>query len=199
MDWSTIISLTVFAHVAAFTPGPNNVMLAASGANYGMRATYAHIAGVNIGFLSLVTAAGLGLSGLFLAIPQLYDIMRVASFGFLIYLAWKIANAGPIEDAKKTKPLSFQASFAFQWINPKAVTVTISTITAYTSGLDSVYQSLAIILIVFGIATFGSTIAWTYAGQVIGRFLKEDRTRRLFNRLMAALLVICLLPVIISI
>ena len=198
MDLATMISLSVFSAIAAFTPGPNNLMLAASGANYGFRLTIAHICGVTAGFMLLVLAAGLGLSGLFLALPELYDVLRLLSLGFLIYLGWKIANAGPIENTKSSKPLSFGAAFAFQWVNPKAITVTISTITAYTGASGTPYFDLTIILAIFLTVTVGSTVAWTIAGQMIGRFLRDDRTRRLFNYTMAGLLVASLSPIILS-
>ena len=198
MDNATIISLVIFSHVAAYTPGPNNLMLAASGVNYGVRRTIPHISGVTAGFMLLVFAAGLGLSSLFTALPELYNVMRVLAFGFLIYLGWKIAMAGPIEDAKSSKPLSFTAAFIFQWINPKAVTVTLSTITAYTGNTQTPYSDLAIILVVFFITTLGSTVAWTIMGHYIGKLLKNEKTRRLFNILMAITLIVSLMPVIFS-
>ena len=198
MDYTAIISFTTFASIAAISPGPNNIMLAASGANFGVKRTIPHIAGVTIGFLGLVLASGIGLSGLFAALPQLYDVMRVLALFFLFYLAWKIANAGPIEEARSSKPLSFTAAFLFQWVNPKATTVTISAITAYTSSADSFFTNLILILIIFGIATIISTVAWTIAGQFIGQFLQQKNRRLLFNYMMAGLLIAALLPVILS-
>ncbi|MFZ8993163.1 MAG: LysE family translocator, partial [Candidatus Puniceispirillaceae bacterium] len=82
MDLSTALSFTLFAFVAAFTPGPNNVMLAASGANFGFRASLPHIFGVFTGFILLVVAAGFGLAGLFAAFPALYDILKIISIIF---------------------------------------------------------------------------------------------------------------------
>ena len=198
MDYTTIISFTTFASIAAVTPGPNNLMLAASGANYGFQRTIPHLSGVTIGFLTLVLASGLGLSGLFTALPHLYDVMRVLSLIFLVYLAWKIANAGPIEEARSSKPLSFGGAFMFQWVNPKAIPVTISTITAYASSADSFFTDLLLIIVIFGISTIISTIAWTIAGQFIGQFLKQKRRRQMFNYTMSGLLVAALLPVILS-
>ena len=198
MDFATILSLALFANVAAFTPGPNNVMLAASGANYGFRRTLPHMLGITIGFMLLIFTAGLGLSRLFMAFPELDMILRVLSLGFLFYICWKIAMAGPIEDATASKPLSFGAAFAFQWINPKGVTVAISTITAYTGASLTPAFDLTVIVIIFTSATFASTVAWAIAGQMIGRFLKNDKARRGFNYTMAALLVISLAPVIVK-
>lgn len=198
MDIATILSLALFSTVAAFTPGPNNLMLAASGVNYGFRRTIPHISGITAGFLVLIFAAGLGLARLFQAFPELHDILRILSVGFLLYLGWKIAMAGPIDDAKSSKPLSFGTAFAFQWVNPKGVTVTISTITAYTGASATPYFDLAVIMVIFALTTIGSTVAWAIAGQFIGLFLKNEKARRVFNFIMAALLVISLMPVIFS-
>lgn len=199
MDIATIISLAVFSTVAAFTPGPNNLMLAASGANYGFRQSIPHIAGITVGFMLLIFSAGLGLAKLFITFPDLHDILRILSLGFLMYLAWKLANAGPIKDANSSKPLSFGPAFAFQWVNPKGVTVTISTITAYTGASATPYFDLSVIMVIFTATTIGSTIAWALAGQIIGHFLKNDRARKAFNYAMAGLLVISLLPVIVAV
>ena len=198
MDTATIVSLALFSTVAAFTPGPNNLMLAASGVNYGFQRTLPHIGGITVGFLLLILAAGLGLARLFIALPELHTILRILSLGFLLYLGWKIAMAGPIEDARSSKPLSFGAALAFQWVNPKAITVTISTITAYTGNSTSPYTDLAIIFVIYAITTIGSTVAWAIAGQMIGYVLKDNKKRRLFNYMMAGILVISLLPVVLS-
>ena len=198
MDATTIVSLALFSTVAAFTPGPNNLMLAASGVNYGFRRTLPHISGITVGFLLLILAAGLGLARLFIALPELHTILRILSLGFLIYLGWKIAMAGPIEDASSSKPLSFGTALAFQWVNPKAITVTISTITAYTGNSATPYTDLAIIFVIYAITTIGSTVAWAIAGQMIGHVLKDRKTRRLFNFTMAGILVASLMPVVLS-
>jgi hypothetical protein len=107
MDLPTLLSFSLFAFVAAFTPGPNNVMLAASGANFGFRASLPHILGVFAGFMILVVAAGFGLASLFAALPALYDILKIISILFLLYLAWKIANAGRAETRHDDRPLRF--------------------------------------------------------------------------------------------
>ena len=198
MDFAAIISFTLFAFIAAFTPGPNNVMLAASGANYGIRQTLPHMWGVTIGFLALVLAGGLGLTSLFLTFPEIYNVMRIAALGFLFYVAWKIAKAGPVSEASSAKPMSFTAAFLFQWVNPKGTSVVLSAITAYIGAGDTLFRDLAIIIVIFGIATFLSTLAWAGLGKAIGRFLQNDQLRKRFNYSMAAILVVALIPVIFS-
>ena len=161
MDSATLISFATFALVAAYSPGPNNVMLAASGANFGFRRTLPHIFGILFGFCSLVVAAGLGLATLFVAIPWLYNVLKVMSVLFLLYLAWKIGSAAQATTKARPKPLSFFQAASFQLINPKAITVIISAVTAYTSKAENVGAEVTILLIVFATATICATCTWT--------------------------------------
>ena len=198
MDISTIISFVTFATVASFTPGPNNVMLAASGANFGFRQTLPHILGIVFGFCTLVVAAGLGLATLFAALPWLYDALKIISFVFLLYLAWKIGSAGRAKTKDKDKPLSFLQAASFQLINPKAVTVVISSVTAYTSTAENVGAAVTILLVVFATATICATCTWAVFGTAIARVLNNQHRLRLFNITMALLLLGSLLPSIIA-
>ena len=198
MDLPTIVSFTLFASVSAFTPGPNNIMLAASGANFGLRASLPHILGVSVGFISLVIAAGFGLARLFAAFPNLYDVMKIVSFIFLIYLAWRIGSAGRAQSQQPNKPLQFWQAAMFQLVNPKGVSVIISSVTAYTSSATTVASEVFVLFVVFSFVTVGSTITWTLFGLVIGQVLHTPKRLQLFNITMASLLLISLIPVIIT-
>jgi len=199
-------AFAIFATIAAFTPGPNNIMLAASGANFGFGRTIPHILGITAGFMSVVIAGGLGLGSLFSIAPLSYDILRVFAFGFLIYLGYKLALTMPSEDkeltrqiegvsmAERSKPLSFWAAFAFQWMNPKALIVVFSAITAYMSNGPAFLVSLTSITIIFFIVTILSTVLWCWLGTIIAHFLSTPRAYRIFNISMAILLVASLLP-----
>ena len=196
MDSSTLISFATFALVAAYSPGPNNVMLAASGANFGFRRTLPHIFGILIGFCSLVVAAGLGLATLFVAMPWLYNVLKVMSVLFLLYLAWKIGSAGRATTQVRPKPLSFVQAASFQLINPKVITVIISSVTAYTSKAENVGAEVTVLLIVFAIATICATCTWTVFGTVIAHLLNNKTRLHQFNITMALLLVASLFPAI---
>ncbi|MGB1866961.1 MAG: LysE family translocator [Candidatus Puniceispirillaceae bacterium] len=198
MDSSTLISLATFAMVTAFTPGPNNVMLAASGANFGFRRTLPHIFGILVGFCSLVLAAGLGLATLFAMLPWLYDLLKIISFLFLLYLAWKIGSAGRTTTKDKDKPLSFVQAASFQLINPKGIMVIISSVSAYTSTAENVGAEVTILLFVFAIVTFCATCTWTVFGTGIAQLLTSHTRLRQFNVTMALLLVASLLPSILE-
>jgi threonine/homoserine/homoserine lactone efflux protein len=195
MDLPTILSFTLFASVSALTPGPNNIMLAASGANFGFRASLPHILGISVGFISLVIASGFGLASLFNAFPSLYGILKIFSFTFLVYLAWRIASAGQAETHRPSKPLRFWQGAMFQLVNPKGVSVIISSVTAYTSSASAVASEVFVMFVVFSFVTVGSTCTWTLFGLVIRQVLNTQKRLRLFNVTMASLLLASLLPV----
>ena len=198
MDLPTILSFTLFASVSAFTPGPNNIMLAASGANFGFRASLPHILGVSAGFITLVIAAGFGLASLFASFPGLYDVLKIISFVFLLYLAWKIGSAGRTKTQQRDKPLKFSQGAMFQLINPKGISVIISSVTTYTSSATAAKNEILVLFIVFSLVTIASTCTWTLFGMVIRKVLSTQKRLRIFNIVMAGLLLASLLPTIVT-
>jgi len=172
-------------------------MLAASGANFGLRRTLPHIFGICAGFLSMVIAASFGLTSIFSALPQLLILFKIAGGLFIVYLAWKIATAAPQQDNPQVnQPISFTAAALFQLVNPKAVIVIISAISTYAGTSASPLQATILITSIFAFVTISSTLLWGYGGELLGRLLKKRTHLRLFNAAMAFLLLVTLLPVI---
>ena len=188
-------ALLSFAFVTSVTPGPNNLMLMASGANFGVRRTLPHMLGVGIGFTFMVVAVGLGLDRLFLLWPPLHMILKVASVGYLLWLAWKIARAGsPGEGRAGAHPMSFLGAAAFQWVNPKAWAMALGAIALYAP--ERSLAALALVAGVFGLVNLPTVSLWAAAGQGLRRVLTSPARLRAFNWTMAALLVASLLPVV---
>jgi threonine/homoserine/homoserine lactone efflux protein len=108
MSYDILTALIGFAFVSSITPGPNNMMLLASGANFGLRRSVPHMLGISIGHSFMVTLVGLGLGGVFVAYPASYTAMKVASVAYMIWLAWKIAHAAAPKAAESQgKPFTF--------------------------------------------------------------------------------------------
>ena len=186
-----------FAVVAGFTPGPNNLMLAASGANFGFRRTLPHLLGIVCGFPLVVLAVGLGLGAAFQRHPEVHAVMKFVGAAFLMYLAWRIATAGPgTPGTTPGRPLTFLEATLFQWVNIKGWVFAIGAIATFTTVGGRVSSELAVILAISVLVTIGSTTAWTGFGVGLSRFLQESpQTRRVFNVGMALLLVLSILPV----
>ena len=195
MTYELLTALFTFALVTVITPGPNNLMLMASGANFGFRRTLPHMLGIGIGFPAMIFLVGIGVMQVFDLWPLSYVILKVLSVAYLLYLAWKIANAAPPKGATAGgKPLTFLQSAAFQWVNPKAWSMALSAITLYASSRD-----LPAVMWVAGVyvcVSFLSTTGWTVLGQQMRRLLANPVRMRVFNWIMALLLVATLIPVL---
>lgn len=188
METQALLALLAFGVVSSFTPGPNNLMLMASGANFGVARTMPHLWGVVIGFCAMIVIVGLGLFGLFHAWPASFTVLKVVSVAYTLYLAWKIARSGaPHMGGSSGRPLTFLQGAAFQWVNPKAWTMGLSAITLYAP--DARLSSILIIAAVFGVMSLASTATWMLMGRSIGRWLSSRRRLLAFNYAMAALLV----------
>ncbi|WP_104017457.1 LysE family translocator [Roseovarius nitratireducens] len=197
MTLDLLAALATFALVTVITPGPNNLMLMASGTNFGFVRTIPHMLGIGLGFPLMVACVGLGVMQVFDLWPLSYTLLKTVSVAYLLYLAWRIANAAPPASADgpaEGRPLTFLQSAAFQWVNPKAWTMALSAITLYATGRD-----LMAVLWVAGVYVAVSTISttsWTVLGQQVRRLLKNPARLRVFNWVMALLLVATLVPVL---
>lgn len=171
-------------------------MLLASGANFGFRRTLPHMLGISIGHAFMVTLVGLGLLQLFNAVPVSYVIMKVLSAAYLLYLAWKIANAAPPADKSSTaKPFSFLQAAAFQWVNPKAWYMALTAQTQFAQPEWGVWSAI-IIALVFALVNFPSVTVWAYLGVQVKAWLSTPTRLRAFNITMALLLVATLYPML---
>ena len=199
MTLATLISFSMFALMAAITPGPNNIMLAASGANYGFRRTLPHIIGICFGFGCLVIAGGFGVGRFLENFPHFFSILKVFSLLFLLYLVWKVGTASSPKLSPNSQPMRFYTAALFQWVNPKGVTVVVSSIAAYLETSSSIWQALPIMVIIFVLVTAIGTCLWALIGSAISDFLSNRKYRITFNVIMAIALLISMLPAIFSI
>lgn len=195
MSPELFIALVGFAFVTSVTPGPNNLMLMASGANFGFRRTIPHMLGVVLGFTLMVALVGVGLMSLFDSFPVAHTLLKVVSVAYLLWLAWKIANAAaPGTGGGTGKPMTFLQAAAFQWVNPKAWAMALSAIAAYAP--DRSLAAAVLVALVFGLVNLPSVSAWAVLGQQIRHVLTNATRLRLFNWTMALLLVATLCPVV---
>ena len=195
MNHDVLWALALFAFAASITPGPNNLMLLASGANFGLRRTVPHMLGVSLGHAFMVLMVGLGLAGLFSAWPPAHDILKAASVVYMLWLAWRIAQAAPREPgAAAGRPLTFLQAAAFQWVNPKGWAMALTAVSVYAPGQGA--AAMALVAAVFAAVNLPSVSVWAWFGLQMRRILTNPARLRLFNRAMAALLVASLWPVL---
>ena len=195
MDTTLLAGLAAFAFVTSITPGPNNLMLMASGANFGVRRTIPHMLGVALGFVFMVIVVGLGLVEVFERHRLAQRVLEVASVVYLLYLAWRIATAAAPDEADPSgRPFSFLQAAAFQWVNPKAWAMALTSVTVYAASRDA--ASVVAVALVFGAINLPSVGAWALLGRGMRRALTSPARLRAFNVAMALLLVASLWPVV---
>lgn len=195
MTSDVLIALILFAAVSSGTPGPNNLMLMASGANFGLRRTLPHMFGISLGHLFMVFLVGIGLGQLLETYPLLSWAMRILSTAYLLYLAWKIANAAPPEAREATgKPFTFLQAAAFQWVNPKAWYMAIYAVGNFAPE-GSGWRGALLVSGVFAMTNLPSITVWATIGTQIKRLLGKPGLLRAFNWTMAVLLILTLYPI----
>ncbi len=186
-----------FAIATAFSPGPNNLMLLSSGLTFGYRKTLSHIWGIVIGFPLMVMAVGLGVGTVFELFPKLYDILKILGMIYLLWMAWKIANSsGRFSDEgfSKKEPLSFLEALLFQWLNPKAWMMAITSTTSFTNSTENLLIQIFIIAFIYLIVGLGSTSFWALGGLFLQKIISNEHTLKWFNISMAVLIVLSVLP-----
>lgn len=193
MSFAILSALLGFAFVMTVTPGPNNLMLMASGANFGFRRTLPHRMGIVGGMSVMALLVGVGLMALFDAVPVLNLVLKVIFAGYLLWLAVKIATASlPEERDADSRPMTFLQAATFQWVNPKAWGMCLSAITLYAP--DRLLLSVAIVAAAFTLVCFPAISVWAWLRTAVRQWLSNATRLRVFNITMAALLVASLYP-----
>ena len=196
MTLSLLLSAALFSFVTSVTPGPNNTMLLASGVNFGIRRTVPHMFGILFGFATMTAGVALGVGKIFESVPAIYYGLKVLAFGYLLYLAWKIANSGPAKTGDASgKPLTFFGALALQYVNPKAWIVVASYMASFVP-IDAGSLLAVGVCAVFLVATYPGALIWAISGQVLKGWLSVPSRRRIFNYVAAILLVLSMIPVL---
>ncbi len=192
-----IVTSLPFLASMGFTPGPNNILVASSGVNFGFRATVPHILGVTVGYPLMLLLVGVGLAKIFTEVPRVHAVLKYVCIAYLLYLAWRIASA-PVLNAemrRSARPLTFLQAAAFQWVNGKGWVVALSAVSTYTVVNATLTMQVLALAALALLITLASVCCWTLFGSVLRQYLHTERRRRWFNYSMAALLVASIVPV----
>ena len=196
MTIDTFIALLLFAFTTSITPGPNNMMLFASGVNFGFRRTIPHMLGIGAGFLSLLIGVGLGLGALLHSVPVLYTALKFAGGAYLLWVAWKIGTSRTLSDGKAgAAPMTFLGAAAFQWVNPKAWVMAVTAMATYTDQNQYV-MTVMLVGLAFAAVNLPSVSTWAGFGSALREWLSVPVRLKWFNITMAVLLVISLWPML---
>ena len=196
MTHESLIALALYALVTSVTPGPNNLMLLASGVNFGFRQTIPHMLGIALGFTAMVALVGFGLGAVLTLFPIVFNVLRVLALVYMVWLSWKLASSGSLGSGEaKARPMTFIEAALFQWINPKAWAMALTATTLYTVP-DMYYLSVILVAGTFGVINLPSVSCWAGFGVALRGFLSVPARLRIFNVGMAVLLLLSTLPFI---
>ena len=196
MTADMLFAFAGFAFVTSVTPGPNNTMLLASGVNHGFMRTIPHIVGISLGCAAMLLLVGLGLGQVFATVPALYTALRYLGAAYLLWLAWKIAHAGPIQLGDRlARPMGFWQAAFFQWVNPKAWVMVVGAVTTYAPR-QGFAQGVAVITVLLVLVNAPTVCLWAGCGAALRRWLTDPGRIRAFNVTMALLLVLSLYPML---
>ncbi|MCJ9670814.1 MULTISPECIES: LysE family translocator [unclassified Neorhizobium] len=196
MSLETFLALVLFAFTTSITPGPNNMMLFASGVNFGFTRTIPHMLGIGAGFLSLLIAVGLGLGALLHSVPVVYAGLKFAGGAYLLWVAWKIGTSRSLSDGKTgAQPMTFIGAAAFQWVNPKAWVMAVTAMATYTNP-EYYLPTVMLVGLAFAAVNVPSVSTWAGFGSALREWLSVPARLKWFNITMALLLVASLWPML---
>jgi threonine/homoserine/homoserine lactone efflux protein len=197
MTTPLMLALCLFALVSSITPGPNNMMILASGVHFGVRRSLAHLLGISLGFGFMILVVGMGLQTVLAAYPMILTVLRYVGAAYLLWLAYKLATATPtsLETSRPHQPMGFGAACAFQWVNPKAWVMAITALSTYLPPNPSLWQ-VALLTAIFTAVNLPAVTTWLVFGSAMRSLLQSPQRMRIFNWSMALALVASLAPLL---
>ena len=196
--YAMLISIVSFTLATVLTPGPNNIMMLSSGLTFGYKKTIPHMIGVAIGFPLMVIAVGLGIGVMFESFPIVYKVLKYIGISYLLWMAYKIATSNDSYENKtqNTKPFTFIQAALFQWLNPKAWIMAISSTTSFIVSNHNTTLQVLIIAFIYFLSGIISTNTWTLGGVFLNKFIKNRNSVKIFNITMALFIVLSVIPFI---
>jgi len=191
--YPNLTALMILMFVAAFTPGPNNLLSSYSGFNFGIKRTLPLIYGVTFGFPLLIIIINSGLIIFFKKFPALQEIIKILGSVFILYFAYKVALNKSNEEQKIKNPAKFFNMLFFQFINPKAVLFAIIVVSTFINMNENFIRDTTIVLSVAISFSFVSIFSWCLLGKFLRKFATNEKFIQVFNYVMSFLLIVCVI------
>jgi threonine/homoserine/homoserine lactone efflux protein len=188
-----ILSMALFWIVAAYTPGPNNVIASYSGFNFGIKKTLPHIFGVALGFTFLIFLLTIGLVNVFKIFPIIQVSLKYLGSIFLVYLAYKIYFSKIDSEKKNENPVKFIETFLFQFLNPKGVLIGIIIVSTYVEHGENYLKYASQVILFAFLVSLSSITFWTFVGKYLRKFATNEKFIKYFNCVMSLLLILSII------
>jgi threonine/homoserine/homoserine lactone efflux protein len=184
------LAYATYYFVMSITPGPNNVMLTAAGANFGFRRTIPHMLGISAGCAVQLLAVCAGLGALFTKWPLLQTALQWVGAAYLLWLGWKLLRSGEVAQGKAPEPITFLQAAAFQFVNPKAWVMSLSAVSLFLPrdvGIVAATTYLLGLMLLINLPCIG---VWALFGSSLRSVLQRRTARLVFNASMAVALAV---------
>ena len=198
ISFSLLSALITYYFIMFITPGPNNAMLTASGMKFGFVRTLPHLIGIPSGHIVQIGLVSLGLGNLFLKFPDLQFYMKVLCFFYLLYLSWTIIGSFSLIKRESGRPLKLYEAAAFQFINPKAWTIAITVVSAFFPTEENFFIATAFLTLTAALVCFPSICVWAIFGNSLRLFIKDNKTKKIIEYILAVLLVLTAVVILIK-
>lgn len=197
MTMEAVLALMGFALVMSISPGPANLLLLASGANFGIVRTLPLLFGISSGFLFMVFLVGIGLGHILEHYPIIHNMLRIVCGAYVLWLAFQIGRSRSLgkDEDQMAKPIGFIKAALFQWVNPKAWAAALIVTISYVFP-GALIPSLLKMILLFALVNIPSIGLWALSGSALRRFLRDRRRLMVFNMSIASLLVLSMIPIL---
>ncbi len=198
INFSLLSALSVFYFTMFVTPGPNNAMLTASGMKFGFVRTLPHLIGIPLGHMVQIALTCLGLGSLFLKFPELQFYMKILCFLYLLYLGWKMIGSFSLIKKDSGRPLKLYEASVFQLINPKAWSIAIAVASGFFPTEENIFVGIIFVTTTGALICFPSTCLWVIFGNSLRLFIKNIKTKKIIEYILAILLVLTAIVVLLK-
>jgi|TARA_Y100000816_G_scaffold209850_1_gene155567 threonine/homoserine/homoserine lactone efflux protein len=198
INFSLFSALSTYYFIMFVTPGPNNAMLTASGMKFGFMRTLPHLIGIPSGHIFQISLVCFGLGNLFLKFPELQFYMKILCFFYLIYLSWTILGSFSLVKKETGRPLRLYEAAAFQFINPKAWTIAITVVSGFFPVEENFFIATAFVTLTAAVICFPSICLWALFGNSLRLFIKNTKTKKNIEYILAVLLVVTAIYILIK-
>jgi threonine/homoserine/homoserine lactone efflux protein len=186
----TFLPLLSYAFVASITPGPNNLMLSASGIAFGWRRTVPHLLGVPVGFGALLLVCGYGVGAIIERNPKAGLALQIVGSVYLLYLAWSMRYAlAPTATGARARPIGFGEAVLFQFANPKGWIMALTTASVFVPAFGDGAAALWVVVALFVAVNVPCIVSWVLLGVSARRYLGDPRWRRASSIVLVVLML----------
>ena len=198
ISFALFSALATFYFTMFFTPGPNNAMLTASGMKFGFVRTLPHLIGIPLGHIFQIGLTCFGLANLFLIYPQIQFYMKILCFVYLLYLGWKMIGSFSMVQKETGRPLRFYEASLFQFINPKAWSIAVTVASGFFPTEENFLIAVMFITITAAAVCFPSICIWAIFGNSLRVFIKNEKTKKITEYILAILLVLTAITILLK-